>query len=229
MNSASLWKSFRSRVAADLNARIQLLNMERVPVDPATFEIRQKIDWKEGGYMQGFQYNLWHKAPSAEYRSSKWMVNGKMRLRGSPHQPLGYIEIHALLATRVTVEVLLRLMVESVQRERGVRLAYEVYPEVENNSWVYVERMVARTLPPLGEVIGIFGERKIPQRSCTSLGCGAFLPAVCEMSAFELYVRPHDPCAREGKPGEGRRSDWEGKCYWICGLQVQALIVLLYE
>ncbi|KAJ7452853.1 hypothetical protein FB451DRAFT_676007, partial [Mycena latifolia] len=205
-----LWPSFKARVVSDLDNKLrQLQSSQAANVIPPvfnpnqTFQMHKEIEWLEGGFKHGFQYSLQHDAPSAQYRSAKYRVYGKLRVTDLPHYQIGHVVIDALLydpteplRDRLTDgKVMLSLMKESVRLDRAIRLGYEVHPMVGQDDCITgsVERIVARTPPAYGEPslkIQTFRERSIPRRMCMVFGCGALLPVAGPDQCLDHIITP---------------------------------------
>ncbi|KAJ7673596.1 hypothetical protein B0H17DRAFT_1183174 [Mycena rosella] len=183
------WPSFKSRLAAEFEAEIQMLqnlqtaNIALANLPPgfpsATFKMDRMLEWTEGGHRHPFQYMLRHVAPGAQYRAAKWRLYGNF-----PHYRVGYVEIDALIYEPTeppvrdwltSATMVLHLLKESLHRDRPIRLGYEVSAMAGYAS--SVERIVARTIPvaaigePSLEIASYGLPRSFPRRICVEWGC----------------------------------------------------------
>ncbi|KAJ7732332.1 hypothetical protein DFH07DRAFT_846538 [Mycena maculata] len=210
IHNQPIWASFRTHVALDLfNKAQQLEDFTAAPWFPPGFphegsEIRQPVDWGEGGVRQCFQYSLKHIPPSAPYRSTKWVVHGKQRVPGTRHHSLGQVDFGALIYEPTEPlrdlltdgKAMLSLMIDSVQSGRAIRLAPEVHPLIEPYSNVvvgYAERIVARYSQdgdPSSNLVHVFAERPVSRRVCASFNCPNLLPAAGPDQCLHHIITP---------------------------------------
>ncbi|KAJ7929070.1 hypothetical protein B0H13DRAFT_2652598 [Mycena leptocephala] len=127
------------------------------------FEHGGFIDFTEGKTRYVFQYTFIHALPVQEWESLR------VYLDANPILPL------------VDGELMLRLMINSIEKAHAVRLASRVEaplsPGGAPSLW-NVETLEARSAMAEGENLVLeLGKRYVPKRSCSIASCRAWLPA----------------------------------------------------
>ncbi|KAJ6530342.1 hypothetical protein DFH09DRAFT_150270 [Mycena vulgaris] len=201
-----IWVSFRARLAHYLNQQHQLLvaandphqafpisSMGSVPDLPLefpndTFEHGGFIDFNEGKARYFFQYTFVHALPVQVWESLVWRISAKPYIHGAQWKDVGYVEFDSRvyldahpIVPLVDGEVMLRLMIHSVQKGYAVRLASRVEaplsPSGTPSLW-NIETLEARSAMTGGENLVLeLGKRYVPKRSCSVASCRAWLPA----------------------------------------------------
>ncbi|KAJ6463251.1 hypothetical protein C8R47DRAFT_1225201 [Mycena vitilis] len=199
------WRSFRARLAHYLEQQRQLLVARNQPytafsnVSPNRLELPLEfpndafaksgfIDFTEGKTRNIFQYNFSHDLPVQEWESPVWQIAAKQHMPGASWEVVGYVEFDSRvyqdpnpLTPLVDGEVMLRLMINSIQNGQGIRLASRVEaplsPSGAPSLW-NVETLEARATMVDGEGLVLdLGKRYVPKRSCSIPSCRAWLPA----------------------------------------------------
>ncbi|KAJ7087345.1 hypothetical protein B0H15DRAFT_843638 [Mycena belliarum] len=201
--------AFRARLAHHLGQQHQLLaagktiyqasdaisNTGSIGVLPLefpneAFEHGGFIEFHERQARYVFQYVLAHAPPVQAWESHVWRVSAKRLdyLPGESWTSMGYVEFDSRVYIDATPmvplvdgELMLRLMVHSVQKGYAVRLASRVEASLSPSGvpepW-NVEFLEVRSGGAAGEsLVFELGKRLIPKRSCTVASCRAWLPA----------------------------------------------------
>ncbi|KAF7375338.1 hypothetical protein MSAN_00420900 [Mycena sanguinolenta] len=136
-----VWPHFLDSVARDLQEKVAEGWTPRMLVDHPGFpnDFHETVDFvlssNEGSYNYYFQYRIKYFPPRVAWRSHMWKAYGKPRVPpGTPEYLLGCVVVDSLiyedpgpLQDRLTSGLLaLDLMKESIQKNRFVRLAFEV-------------------------------------------------------------------------------------------------------
>ncbi|KAJ7179639.1 hypothetical protein C8R46DRAFT_1212178 [Mycena filopes] len=201
-----VWAAFRVHLAHYLGQQHRLLvatnephrpfaptGMRSVPGLPLefpneAFQHTGYIDFTDVNMRRVFEYAFSHALPIHEWESLVWKISAKPYVAGAPWTVVGYVEFDSrvYLDTNPIVplidgEVMLRLMISSVQRGLDVRLASRVEAPLSPGgvpSLWNVETLEARSSAPEGETLVLeLGQRYVPKRSCSLATCRAWLPA----------------------------------------------------
>ncbi|KAJ7705682.1 hypothetical protein B0H16DRAFT_692602 [Mycena metata] len=200
------WVAFRARLAHYLGQQHRLLvaaNDPRKPFDLTTthgvaglplefpndaFQHSGYIDFTEGKVRYVFQYTFFHALPVQAWEPLVWKISARPYISVAPWKDVGYVEFDSRvyldinpIVPLVDGEVMLRFMVNSVEKGRGVRVASRVEaplgPGGTPGLW-NIETLEARSTTTERENLVVeLGKRYVPKRSCSVATCRAWLPA----------------------------------------------------